>query len=153
MSVALVDSGREGAEEVIGPEVPLCLSCWTPQGPRADFCSACGAPVSTMATVGPIETIWAWAWALGAAGRWKWTRVVSLLAVWPYVAAEVVAFLFLFELPLDGPRSWTNGPVLAVWLVWLTVQALVLRYVTLRWWRLRGAPAPSAPDDIQPDAA
>jgi hypothetical protein len=154
MSVPSVDPSLEGADDVVGPEVALCLSCWTPKGPCEDWCGACGAPVSGMPTAGAYETIWAWAWALEVAGRWEWTRCVTLLAAWSYLSFN----LFMVFCPLDSPwvmrpYAWSDAVLLASVLCWLTVLVLVVRYVTLRWLRLKDAPDPSAPDHIQPDVA
>ena len=40
-------------------EKPLCLSCMFPNDPSAHFCSKCGAPLTSYASTGPFESLFA----------------------------------------------------------------------------------------------
>ncbi len=153
MSVPPVDPSVESADEVVGPEVALCLSCWTPQGLRVDFCGACGAPVSIAATAGAYETIWAWGWALGASGRWAWTRRLAMLTSWAYALEEVHYWWWTHRYYAPENESVIGALVGALVGCVLLLYGSLLAFVTRRWWHLRGSPDPSAPDDIQPDVA
>ncbi|MBL9174588.1 MAG: zinc ribbon domain-containing protein [Verrucomicrobiales bacterium] len=41
------------------PELPLCLGCAQPNDPAANFCSHCGAPMTSYASTGPFESLFA----------------------------------------------------------------------------------------------
>lgn len=151
MSVPNADPSLAAADEVVGPEVPLCLSCWTPHGPREDFCSACGAPVSTGAVAGAYETIWAWGWALGASGRWAWTRRVAMLVSWAYALEELHYWWWTHRYYAPGNETVIGALVGALWGGCLFLYGSILAFVTRRWWRLKGSADPSALEDIQPD--
>jgi ribosomal protein L40E len=40
-------------------EVQLCISCMAPNDPTAHFCAECGAPLSSYASTGPFESLFA----------------------------------------------------------------------------------------------
>jgi hypothetical protein len=56
MSTNFASSGRSPVEE---DEKQLCLNCLSPNSPQANFCSDCGAPLSSYAATGPLEHIFA----------------------------------------------------------------------------------------------
>jgi hypothetical protein len=41
------------------PEEQICTSCTAPNDPSAHFCSKCGAPLSSFATIAPFERLFA----------------------------------------------------------------------------------------------
>ncbi|MFO1476895.1 MAG: zinc ribbon domain-containing protein [Verrucomicrobiota bacterium] len=50
------DSHAESAE---AREQQLCVSCMAPNEPEAHFCVQCGAPLSSYASTGPFESLFA----------------------------------------------------------------------------------------------
>ena len=152
MADAIAELDPDDAEEGAGPAVPLCISCWTPHGPRADFCGSCGAPVSIIATSGAYETVWAWGWALGASGRWRRTRVTAMVVCWAYVFESIYFWWWCQGEDADfwpgTPHGFLSHMLLTLELL---LHAALVRFATLRWWRMHDAPDPAAPDEIQPD--
>ena len=42
--------------------VPLCPHCLEAVGERSHFCTACGMPLTSYATIAPMEQVWALGW-------------------------------------------------------------------------------------------
>lgn len=141
--------GPTPAAEEPESEVPLCLSCSAPRGPRDDFCARCGAPGSTLATAGAFETIRSWAWALEASGRWAWTRRAALLSGWAVAGVELV--LVGWFVTLDWPpRDLVEWMWVTYMGAWAALLVLLLRYVTRRWWRPPPNPEIREPGEADP---
>jgi hypothetical protein len=58
-------------------ERQLCISCMAPNDPSAHFCEKCGAPLSSYASTGPFESVF----AEGAVFRKAAERPRSLIVV------------------------------------------------------------------------
>jgi hypothetical protein len=53
------EATTEDIDDDDGEAMPLCISCMTPHDPSANFCSRCGAPIASLAAMGPFEHIFA----------------------------------------------------------------------------------------------
>jgi len=62
-------------------ETCLCLSCLYPHQPEAAFCKRCGAPVGSIAAIGPLERLYAegFVYRKAAEGR---PSLIVLFGIW-----------------------------------------------------------------------
>ena len=82
-------------------EKQLCVSCIAPNEPTVHFCTTCGAPLSSYASTGPFEHLF----AEGAVYRQAVERPRSLivvLGVWLIFGVMALAGLLLFATGRDA---------------------------------------------------
>ena len=54
-----METAHQGPDAKERSESQLCLNCMVPNSPLANFCYDCGAPLSSFAATGPMESIMA----------------------------------------------------------------------------------------------
>jgi hypothetical protein len=59
----------------------LCISCMTPNDPMGKFCEKCGAPLQSLAAMGPFEGVWGEGFVYRQATE-KPRSLVIVLGVW-----------------------------------------------------------------------
>jgi hypothetical protein len=75
----------------------LCISCLAPNKPSAHFCSKCGAPLSSYATIAPFEHLFAEGFIFRQATE-RPRNVITVLGVWLMFGTQALAIiLFLIE--------------------------------------------------------
>jgi len=89
-----------------GGEKQLCVSCMAPNEPSAHFCIKCGAPLSSYASTGPLESVF----AEGAVYRQAAERPRSLivvLGVWLIFGMMGLAGLVILAMGRDMGIGYT----------------------------------------------
>jgi hypothetical protein len=83
--------------EVSEEEIPLCTSCLAPNDARSNFCSKCGAPLTSYAAIGPFEHLFAQGFAYRQAAE-RPRHPIVLLGIWLIFGptALIGAFLLLY---------------------------------------------------------
>jgi len=62
-------------------EQQLCVSCLTPNDPAAHFCLKCGAPLSSYASTGPFESLFAEGSVYRSAAE-RPQKLIVVLGIW-----------------------------------------------------------------------
>jgi hypothetical protein len=113
----------------------LCFSCMTPNDRRANFCEKCGAPLQSMAAMGPFEGIFAegFAYRQAANNPQKLIVVVGVWFMFGIMAAGSGAILFddltarrPSWLPPSQLRSLEQFEMTAITLFLLIVSVLMI---------------------------
>jgi hypothetical protein len=82
-------------------EKQLCVSCMAPNEPDAHFCAKCGAPLSSYASTGPFESLF----AEGAVYREAADRprsLVVVIGIWLIFGMMIVGGVFFTAMGLVG---------------------------------------------------
>ena len=80
-------------------EAETCFSCLGTNAPGSNFCTHCGAPLTSYAATGPIEHVFAFGDFIRKATRLgRWSRPVRV-AVLIFVFLMLLAILFGLILP------------------------------------------------------
>jgi len=82
-------------------EKQLCVSCMAPNDPAAHFCIECGAPLSSFASTGPFEHLF----AEGAVYRQASERpqkLVVVFGIWLIFGTMAVAGIIFLGFALQG---------------------------------------------------
>ncbi len=123
-----VNNNPEPASE--GNEQQLCLSCAAPNDPSVHFCIKCGAPLSSYASTGPFESLF----AEGAVYREAAQRprsLVVVLGIWVIFGTLGLAGLVMIWIGWDmGIQYAAFGAImlaLSIVLVWKTTRNYVTR--------------------------
>ncbi len=113
-----------------GEERQLCVSCAAPNHPSAHFCIKCGAPLSSYASTGPFESLF----AEGAVYREAAPRprsLVVVLGVWLIFGTLGLAGLVMVWIGRDIGLQYTAfGAImlaLSVVLVWKSTRNYLAR--------------------------
>ena len=108
----------------------LCVSCLAPNDPTAHFCVKCAAPLSSYASTGPFERLF----AEGAIYRQAAQRprsLVVVLGVWlifgAMAAAGVLSFLTSWESSFLVAILCAGILSLSVVMIWKTTRNYMLR--------------------------
>jgi hypothetical protein len=115
-----------------GDEKQLCLNCLSPNSPVANFCGDCGAPLSSYAATGPIESIFAEGHVYRKAVS-EPKNVVVLVGVW-LLFAPTVAF-GLMPLFRENEAAWPGAAMalllvpISVAIIWKTTRRYFSRKV------------------------
>jgi hypothetical protein len=117
------ENSFEPAEE--GKEKPLCVSCMAPNEPFTHFCAHCGAPLTSYASTGPLESVFAeGAMLRQATGRPR--RLIVVLGVWLLFGTTGLMSLILLVMDQGEEMGATAFCVLllafSVWLIWKTTR-------------------------------
>jgi hypothetical protein len=75
-------------------EKQLCVSCMAPNEPSAHFCAKCGAPLTSYASTGPFESIFAEGSAYRAAAE-RPQKLVVVLGIWLIFGPMALAGLLM----------------------------------------------------------
>lgn len=125
---------------------PVCYKCGARVPGDADFCGACGAPLTMTATAAPLERISAEAFAYreGSDNPDKPIIVVGILMIWvPLLLAALVMTGFLVYATFNPGLPWRLGdmPLLfAGYLIlgfWLWVSSALIVKTMRNWLRIR----------------
>ncbi|MDF9833819.1 hypothetical protein M2103_002052 [Ereboglobus sp. PH5-5] len=124
----------------------ICPCCHQHNAPHANFCVACGAPISATAAIAPFERIFAEGFLLREAAFGKHTKLFTVIAVWLIFFPMMVSVIGLFILV---PRLYWLDPGLLVgdiaMLFMLTWIALLLYRVTQNYIGQNQSPPDSPP--------
>jgi hypothetical protein len=82
-------------------EKQLCVSCMTPNDPAAHFCTKCAAPLSSFASTGPFEHLFAEGSVYRAAAE-RPRKLVVVLGVWMIFGLMMLAGLFVIGMILSS---------------------------------------------------
>ena len=110
-------------------EAQLCAGCLHQNTLEAHFCAKCGAPLTSYATTGPMESIWAEGYMYRSAVD-RPRNLVVVLGVWMLglAAASFGMVILTGSLKTPDNLSWLGTLAGAVVVVW----ALVLVTKTTR---------------------
>jgi len=118
MSPEANDSSQPAADE---GERQLCVSCMAPNEPLSHFCVKCGAPLSSYASTGPFESVF----AEGAVYRQAAERprsFIVVLGVWLIFGIVGLAGLVMIVMGRDMGIAYTAFGafmlVISVVLIW-----------------------------------
>src|SRR6516162_1962936 len=75
-------------------EKQLCVSCMAQNEPSAHFCAKCGAPLTSYASTGPFESIFAEGSAYRAAAE-RPQKLVVVLGIWLIFGPMALAGLLM----------------------------------------------------------
>lgn len=133
-------------------DIPLCPNCLAANDPNAYFCSKCGTPMSSYATMDPIASIWARGdtWRKAAS---RPTRPITLVGMWLLFGVQLLTLLFLLlhtgilygtgETPVSTPDLINFGLVTGM----IVVYCAILFKTTRNYYRhkklAKDEPAPS----------
>jgi uncharacterized paraquat-inducible protein A len=86
-------------------EKQLCVNCMAPNIPAAHFCIKCGAPLSSYASTGPFESIFAEGSVYRQAAE-RPRKLIVVLGVWLIFGSGALLGLFIIGISLaSGLRS------------------------------------------------
>jgi len=105
-------------------EKQLCLSCMAPNDAAAHFCAKCGAPMSSFASTGPFEHLF----AEGAVYRQAAERprsFVVVLGVWFIFGCVALIAVFMMAVMPFVPSFVFGGFMLliALMMIWKTTRS------------------------------
>ena len=109
----------------------LCVSCMAPNEPDAHFCAKCGAPLSSYASTGPFESLF----AEGAVYREAADRprsLVVVLGIWLIFGLMVVAGIAFTAFGLIGFGPSLLGGLWSLVGVFLLAVGLKMIFKTTR---------------------
>lgn len=125
------ESDNSSQDPAAAEEKQLCVSCMAPNAPSAHFCIKCGAPLSSYASTGPFEAVF----AEGAVYRQAAERPRSLivvLGVWLIFGMTALAGLLVVLLGRDMGIGYTifGAATLAisVVLIWKSTRNYLTRH-------------------------
>ena len=148
------------------PEQPICYHCFVPFREGVHFCPDCSAPLTTFATTGGIESVYAQAWCLGRAVHGPSNSLHVLGTGMNAAPALLMPLALLTTIVADAPVSsalfglgaWVGIALIDVVIFWRAWMALGVTpdepygdppYWTYdRWWRLPRDP--SSPPPLPP---
>jgi len=121
------DATRERGEK------QLCLNCLAPNSQLANFCHDCGAPLSSFAATGPIESVFAegHVYRQAVESPRSWIVVVGVWVLFGMMALSGAMPLFA------GQETGTPGVIYS--LILLPIPLLVLWKTTRRFFESRSA--------------
>ncbi len=75
-----------------GPDEPIlhCPKCLGTVGLSSHFCAACGMPISSHSTIGPLEQVWSFGWLINRLLERR-PSALAVLGTW------LISFPFLFS--------------------------------------------------------
>lgn len=82
-------------------EMQLCVSCTAPNEPSAHFCAKCGAPLSSYASTGPFESLFAEGSVYRQAAE-RPQKLVVVLGVWLIFGTMALGGLFIGGLSFNA---------------------------------------------------
>jgi hypothetical protein len=118
-----------GSSEVA--EKQLCVSCMFPNEPEAHFCAKCGAPMTSYASTGPFESVF----AEGAVYRQAAERPRSLivvLGIWIIFGAFGLTGLVLVAVGRDSGLGYVLVGALLIALAVVMIAKTTRNYFTGR---------------------
>ncbi len=111
-------------------EKQLCTSCTTPNEPDVNFCAKCGAPLSSYATIGPFERLFAEGFIYRQAAEQP-RHLIVVLGVWLIFGAIAMGGITLLMMGggKDGLFGLTGVAmlVLSLLMIWRTTQSYLTR--------------------------
>lgn len=90
-SAANMSETHENVDQTGGQAIPVCPHCMTANEPLADFCTQCGAPLTSLATMDPYKNIFAQGWAYRRAAA-RPTSWIIVLGMWLIFGPMVLTF-------------------------------------------------------------
>lgn len=82
-------------------EMELCVSCMFPNEPGVPFCVECGAPMTSYAATGPLESIFAEGYAYRQAAERPRSFIV-VLGIWMIFGTMALTGFFLIFIGREG---------------------------------------------------
>lgn len=111
-------------------EKQLCISCMTPNDSSAHFCVKCGAPLTSYASTGPFESLFAEGSVYRSAAE-RPQKLVVVLGVWLIFGIMALASIFLILIGRDNGFAYlVFGAFLlpiSVMMIWKTTQNYLAR--------------------------
>jgi len=111
-------------------ETKLCVSCMAPNETEAHFCAECGAPMTSYASTGPFEHIFAEGHVYRQAAE-RPRRLVVVLGIWVIFGWTTLAAVWMLFSSREGdiPYFITGAFLLPVSLVmiWRTTRSYLTR--------------------------
>ena len=132
------------------PEVALCHNCLAKNDPHAHFCYKCNTPLTAIASMDPIGSIWSrgdtWRKAVS-----RPVRPLNVIGMWVLWGLQLALALIWIAIRLIGePQEiiWSFQLILALCL-WLGITVLIgtmLFKSTRNYYRLKQQRAAESPD-------
>jgi hypothetical protein len=111
-------------------EKQLCVSCMAPNEPSAHFCAKCGAPLSSYASTGPFESVFAEGAVYRQAAEQPRSLIV-VLGVWLIFGILGLAGLVMVAMARDMGIGYTAFGafmlVISVVLIWKSTRNYLAR--------------------------
>ncbi len=94
--------------------IPHCPHCLREVGERSHFCPACGMPISSHSTIGPMESVWALGWLVSRLLSQPPT-VFTVVGVWGLALPSlVILFGASLSLALTAMTGSIGNTLIAV---------------------------------------
>lgn len=138
--VSAMESHANGEE---AGEQQLCLCCIAPNEPDSHFCVKCGAPLTSYAATGPIESIYAEGYACRQAVE-KPRSFIVVLGIWCVFAPAALMGVSI----LSSLRDW-QWKEIAMGLCY-TVVPIIIIWKTTRRYMMREIPHAEHDADVDP---
>lgn len=115
-----------------------CPHCLGEVGERSHFCTACGMPITSHSTIGPMEQVWALGWFVNRLLSQPPTAF-TVVGVWVLALPSLVVVLALPVSMIVAVRNGSIGNALigSVSLVVASCYVLLAVRVTLSYLRVR----------------
>jgi hypothetical protein len=111
-------------------EKELCLGCLSPNKAGTNFCAKCGAPLTSYASTGPLESLFAEGHVYRQAVSQP-RRLIVVLGVWVIFGSMLLASVGLLFLGWSGDMRITLIAafmlMVAVAMLWKTTRAYLAR--------------------------
>ena len=121
------------------PELPetnerqLCVSCMAPNDPAAHFCNRCGAPLSSYASTGPFESLFAEGSVYRSAAE-RPQKLIVVLGVWLIFGMMTLGGILLAVIGRDTGWGYSvSGAIMlaiAPVMIWKTTRNYLARKQT-----------------------
>jgi hypothetical protein len=112
-------------------EEELCVSCMFPNVPEAHFCAKCGAPLSSYASTGPFEHLFAEGHVYRQAAESP-RRFIVVLGIWMIFGAFALTGVVLVAFGRDSGFGWVLVGALTLALSLVMIAKTTRNYFTGR---------------------
>jgi hypothetical protein len=106
-------------------ETQLCVSCMAPNEPSAHFCAKCGAPLTSYASTGPFESLFAEGSVYRSAVE-RPQKPIVVFGVWLIFGTMTVAGILIASLNLSDMDIWGRMIGVLIGVALVTVSATMI---------------------------
>jgi hypothetical protein len=123
-------------------EMQLCISCTAPNNPSAHFCAKCGAPLTSYASTGPFESIFAEGSVYRSAVE-RPQKLVVVLGIWLLFGPVTLGGVMIASFSDESFMIRVMG-------IGLAAISIAMLWKTTRNYLARKKPDAMMPDNHQP---
>jgi hypothetical protein len=111
-------------------EKQLCVSCMAPNDPAAHFCAKCGAPLSSYASTGPFESLFAEGSVYRSAAE-RPQKLVVVLGIWLVFGLMALAGILLIVIGRETGFGYLVAGAfmlpISIMMIWKTTRNYLAR--------------------------